>query len=268
MVGGVETLLDAEQGHGDQGHGEAGAAARTVTVSPGGETIDAANVIIATGGVTKLAAQLPIDGDRIITSREALELQAGAKIDRHRRRRRPIGAEFGYLYRSYGAEVTIVELLERALPNEDEDVSRASSSAPSRSRASRSTRRRRSQSIKTGKTSVKVTIAAGDRTEGIEAERCLVGVGFGPNSEGSGSKRPALQLERGWVNVDEYCAARTCRTCLRHRRRHRQAAAGHVASHQGVTAVEKIAGRNPPPLDYVTDAARRRTASRRSPAWG
>jgi dihydrolipoamide dehydrogenase len=97
---------------------------------------------------------------------------------------------------------------------------------------------------------VKVAIAAGDKTEVIEAERCLIGVGFGPNTAGLGLEEAGIALERGWVNVDEYARTNlpnvfaigdvTGKLLL-----------AHVASHQGSTAVETIAGRNPPPLDYV-----------------
>jgi dihydrolipoamide dehydrogenase len=254
---------------------EAGAAGRT----PLSDQIEAKNIILATGGVTRSLPNVPIDGDRVITSREALELRekpasivivgGGA-----------IGVEFGYLYRSYGAEVTIVELLPRLLPNEDEDVSRqlersfkaqgisvrtdtkvenVTVTSQKRSAGGNRGRGGRSSSDQSGRSSdqssasssrlLTVTVSSGDKKEDLHAERALIGVGFGANSDGLGLAEAGLELERGWVKVDDYCQTNvpsvwaigdvTGRLLL-----------AHVAAHQGVTAVEKIAGKDPPALNY------------------
>ena len=93
-----------------------------VRISPEGREIRANNIIIATGSRPRTIPPLPIDGDKIITSRESIVLDqlpssivivgGGA-----------IGVEFAYLYRTYGVEVTVVELLPRLVPNEDQDIS-------------------------------------------------------------------------------------------------------------------------------------------------
>ena len=94
-----------------------------VQVSPEGREIQARNIIIATGARPRTIPALPVDGVNIITSREAITLEqlpssivivGGGSI----------GVEFAYLYRTYGVGVTVVELLPRLVPNEDEDISR------------------------------------------------------------------------------------------------------------------------------------------------
>jgi dihydrolipoyl dehydrogenase len=218
-----------------------------LAIDPGDRTIDAANVIIATGARTRSLPGLAIDGDRVLTSREALALrQTPASIVIVGGG--PIGVEFAYLYASYGAQVTLVEMEARLLPGEDEDVSRQLE----RSFAAQGI------AVRTGTTvdavtpdasGVTVNVTSAGAAEALRAERVLVGVGFAPNTEGLGLETAGVALDRGWVAIDEYARTNvpgiwaagdvTGRLLL-----------AHVASHQGVTAVEAIAGRNPPPLDY------------------
>ncbi|HXH23346.1 MAG TPA: dihydrolipoyl dehydrogenase [Dehalococcoidia bacterium] len=246
MVGGVKTLLEQNKVEVIRGTAKLASPTR-VTITPENRSIEAANVIVATGAVTRSLPGVPIDGDRILTSREALELKrppasiviVGAG---------PIGAEFGYLYRTFGSEVTIVEMLDRVLPNEDADVSRAVERAFKAQGIAIKTSTK-VEGIKAGEGGVTVTVSSGDKREDIVAERCLIGVGFGPNTEGLGLQEAGVELDRGWVKIDEYARTNipgvyaigdvTGRLLL-----------AHVASHQGITAVETIAGHDPPPLDY------------------
>jgi dihydrolipoamide dehydrogenase len=221
--------------------------ATKVSVTPRGQTIEASNIIVATGAATRSLPNVPLDGDRILTSREALELRekpesiviVGAG---------PIGAEFGYLYRTYGTEVTMVELLDRVLPNEDVDIGRAVERAFKEQGMTIRTATK-VEGVKAGEGGVTVTVSSGDKREDIVAERCLIGVGFGPNTKDLGLESAGVELDRGWVKVDEYARTNvpnvyaigdvTGRLLL-----------AHVAMHQGTTAVEVIAGQNPPPLNY------------------
>ncbi len=246
MVGGVKTLLEQNKVAVIMGTAKLAGGGK-VSIAPGGKTIEAANVIIATGAATRSLPGVPVDGDRILTSREALELRqppasiviVGAG---------PIGAEFGYLYRTYGSEVTMVELLDRVLPNEDVDVSRVVERAFKAQGMAIKTSTR-VEGIKTAEGGVTVTVSAGDKREDIHAERCLIGVGFGPNTEGLGLQEAGIELERGWIKVDEYARTNVANVFAIGDVTGRLLLA-HVASHQGVTAVETIAGRNPLPLDY------------------
>jgi dihydrolipoamide dehydrogenase len=246
LVGGIETLLKQNKVTLIEGTAQL-TGPTSVHVSPGDQDLEAANIIIATGGATRSLPGVSIDGDRVFSSRDALEL-----------RERPqsiviagggaIGVEFAYLYRSYGAEVTVVELLDHLLPNEDEDVSRQLE----RSFAAQGIALRLNAEVKAvtpRATDVTVTISRDGQTEALTAERALIGVGFAANSAGLGLEAAGVETERGWIKVDNYCRTSvpsvwavgdvTGKLLL-----------AHVASHQGVTAVEKIAGLDPPPLDY------------------
>ena len=246
FVSGVETLLQQNKVDLIRGTARLEGPGR-VRVQPSGDLLQADNVIIASGGFARSFVGLGADGVRVLTSREALALRetpqsivivgGGA-----------IGVEFGYLYRSYGAEVTIVEALPHLLPNEDEDVSRQLE----RSFAAMGI------AVITGANVAEVHTAAGGVTVSVKlksesrdlrAECVLVGIGFGANSDTLGLEETGVKTERGWIAVDDYCRTNvpgvwavgdvTGKLLL-----------AHVASHQGVTAVEKIAGLEPPPLDY------------------
>ena len=234
----------------------------SLAVDPANRAIDAANVLITTGARTRSLPGLPIDGDRVLTSREALALRdtpASIVIVGGG----PIGVEFAYLYASYGAQVTLVEMEPRLLPQEDENVGRLLE----RSFTARGI------TVRTGTTveglapdSTGVTVnlrstgtdpsrspplqgSVSSAPDVVRADRVLVGVGFSPNTEALGLEAAGVALDRGWVTVDSYArtsapnvwAAGDVTGCL---------LLAHVASHQGVTAVETIAGLNPPPLDY------------------
>jgi dihydrolipoamide dehydrogenase len=93
-------------------------------------------------------------------------------------------------------------------------------------------------------------VSSGDSSETLQAEKVLIGIGFGPNTEKLGLDKVGVKTNRGWIEVDDHCQTNvpsiwaigdvTGKLLL-----------AHVASHQGVTAVEKIAGLTPPPLEYV-----------------
>lgn len=246
FVEGVENLLKQNKVDVYRGTGVVNSPT-SVKVEPSGEIIQAKNIIVAAGGFTRSLPNVAIDGVNIITSREALELKekpksiiivgGGA-----------IGVEFGYLYRSYGTEVTIVEVLPRLLPNEDEDVSRQLERSFKGMGINIKTSTK-VESIETGE-GVTVKVSSGDQAETLQADKVLIGIGFGPNTEKLGLDKLGVELERGWVKIDDYGQTNiptiwaigdiTGKLLL-----------AHVASHQGTTAVEKIAGHNPPPLEYV-----------------
>ena len=246
MVGGVETLLKQNKVTVIKGTARL-MSATSVAVAPDGDVIKAANVIVATGGVSRSLPGVAVDGDRVITSREALELREAPRsiviVGGG-----PVGIEFAYLYRSYGAEVVVVEMLPRLLPNEDEDVSRGLERALKAQGIGIRTGAG-VESVTVHEDATVVTIASGDRREELRAERVLIGVGSGPNTQGLGLEEAGVELDRGFVRVDDHCRTNlpglyaigdvTGRLLL-----------AHVASAQGVTAVETIAGRSPPPLDY------------------
>ena len=216
----------------------------------GGEAqaLSADNIIIATGARSRRIPNIPVDGETVLTSREAIVLRevpesivivgGGA-----------IGVEFAEVYHSYGAEVTIVELLPRLVPLEDEEISAQLEQAFRRRgidfMTSASVRR-----IDVGDGEAAVRLIDGEGAEvTLECDKVLAAVGIEGNVDGIGLDAAGVSCERGFIVVDDYM---------------RTSAPGvyaigdvtgklplaHVASAQGVLAAETIAGVDSPTLDY------------------
>ena len=219
----------------------------TVEVKDSGQTLSATNVIVATGARDRALPNMPVDRKVVITSREALELRevpsrvvvvgGGAT-----------GAEFAHIYRTYGAEVTIVELLPRLVPMEDEDVSRQLERSFQKQGIKAMTGASvEGISVDVDKAAVSVLVDGNESV--IECDRVLIAVGVQGNTEGIGLEEVGVATERGWIVVNDEMATNvpgvyaigdvTGKMLL-----------AHVASAQGVTAVETMAGLDPPRLDY------------------
>ena len=166
-----------------------------------GDTVyEGSHVVLATGSEAKSLPGLAIDGQRIITSDQALTLDRvpgsvvilGGGV---------IGVEFASIWRSFGAEVTIVEMLPHLLPPEDESSSKL---------LERAFRRRgiayqlgaRFEGVKEAPDGLTVTLEGGKT---LNAELMLVAVGRGPVSAGLGYEEAGVAVDRGFVIVDEYC---------------------------------------------------------------
>jgi dihydrolipoamide dehydrogenase len=147
---------------------------------------------------------VPVDGQRVMTSREALEprksppksiviIGAGA-----------IGVEFAYFYNAFGSKVTLVEMLPQVVPVEDEEVAKALQRSFEKQGMTVHTGTK-VENVRVGKTKVELTLVkAGEAnaTE-IEAESLLVAIGVVPNLEGALSAKVKLELERGYVKVND-----------------------------------------------------------------
>lgn len=246
LTDGVSFLLKKNNVRVHQGFG-ALRDANTVEVRGAGETLTAENIIIATGAKFRQLPNLPIDGKTVITSREALTLRSAPK-------KAVIvgggatGAEFAYLWAKYGSDVTLVELLPRLAPSEDEEVS---------SQLERSFRRQGITSmtgssvddVAVSEDTATVTVTNQRGTSEIECDVILVAVGAQGNIDGIGLDAAGVETERGYIPIGEMMETNveniyaigdvTGKMLL-----------AHVASAQGVTAVERIAGLDPQPLDY------------------
>jgi dihydrolipoamide dehydrogenase len=210
----------------------------------GDQVFEGRHVVLATGSVPKSLPGLDIDGDKVISSDHALVLDRvpssvvilGGGV---------IGVEFASVWRSFGAEVTIVEALPHLLPLEDESNSKL---------LERAFRRRgikyelgvRFDSVKTTDTGVVVSLENGKT---LDAEIMLVAVGRGPVSAGLGYEEAGITVDRGYVPVDEYCRTNVPNVY----------AVGdliptlqlaHVGFAEGILVAEHIAGINPVPIDY------------------
>jgi dihydrolipoamide dehydrogenase len=218
---------------------------KTVAVNNGEDTYTGTNVILATGSYSRTLPGLEIDGQRVIASEHALQLDhvpasaivLGGGV---------IGVEFASVWRSFGADVTIVEALPHLVPLEDEANSKL---------LERAFRRRginyklgaRFHNVEHTDSGVRVQLEGG---ESLEAELLLVAVGRGPTSSDLGYEENGITLDRGFVVVDEYC-----RTSVEG-----VYAVGdliptlqlaHVGFAEGILVAEHIAGLPVVPIDYA-----------------
>jgi dihydrolipoamide dehydrogenase len=224
---------------------------RTVEITrPDGdmEKHQAKNIILATGSRCGDLPFVAADGDRIINSDHILEseevsarllvLGAGA-----------VGMEFASIFSRFGSQVTVVELLDRVLPLEDPDVSAEVNKAFRRQGITIHTATRVEEVTVEGGVVRCRAVTAKDETLQLEAERLLLAVGRVANFKGIGLESTKVQIERGRILVDEYCRTQeegiyAIGDLLPYQW------LAHVASMQGVLAVEHIVGANPRPIDY------------------
>jgi len=213
----------------------------------GAATITAKNIIIATGSRPKTFPGFEFDEQRVLSSREALELRkvpekiviVGAGST---------GMEFADIFNAFGADVTIVEALPHLLPLEDEEIAGV---------VSRSFKKRKIgvkaktkvKSLEKPKTRLKVTVEALSGDETIECDVLLMAVGRTPNTEDLGLEVSGVSVnDQGWIDVDDYC-----QTGVEGIYAIGDVAGApmlaHKASHEGMIAAEHIAGMQPHPLD-------------------
>ena len=210
-----------------------------------GDTVyEAEHVVLATGSEPKSLPGLEIDGERVITSDHALLLDRvpdsvvilGGGV---------IGVEFASVWRSFGAEVTIVEMLPQLVPLEDETSAKLLQRA-FRRRGIRFELGTRFESVKHTDTGVTVSLAGGKT---LDANLLLVAVGRGPVSGDLGYAEAGVAVERGFVKVDALC--RTSIPSI--------SAVGdlidtpqlaHVGFAEGIMVAERIAGLPVTPIDY------------------
>lgn len=219
-----------------------------VTDKDGGTvTYEADNIIIATGARSRELPNLPQDGKKIIGYRDALVLDkmpksmvvvgSGA-----------IGSEFAYFFNSLGVQVTLVEFLPNVVPLEDVEVSKAL--ARSFKKAKMKVMLDSSvEKVDTTGDVCKVSIKTKKGLVEIDAEIVLSAVGITTNIEGIGLEEVGIETEKGKVKVDDYYQTNIPGYYAIGDIVHGPALA-HVASHEGITCVEKIAGKDVEPIDY------------------
>jgi dihydrolipoamide dehydrogenase len=211
-------------------------------------TIETDNVIIATGARARTIPGIEVDGERVMTYRNAIVLRelpqsvviVGAG---------PIGMEFAHVWRTYGSEVTVVEMLPHAVPLEDEAVSGEIERAFKRRRVKIMTSTR-VQGVEINTDGVRVTVETEDGQEHtLEAERTLIAIGVRPNSENIGLEDLGVETERGNIVVDDHMRTNVSGIYAIGDVTGEMALA-HVASAQGIIAAETIGERETRPLDY------------------
>jgi dihydrolipoamide dehydrogenase len=219
-----------------------------VTDANGSKTeYTAGNIVIATGARSKELPNLKQDGKKIIGYREAMTLPklpasmvvvgSGA-----------IGSEFAHFYNSLGTKVTLIEVLPNIVPVEDEEVSKQLERSFKKAGMKVMTDAM-VESIDTNGELCKVDVKTKKGNEIIEAEIVLSAVGVATNIEGIGLEEVGIKVEKGKVVVDDFYKTSVAGYYAIGDIVHGPALA-HVASHEGIICVEKIAGHNPEPLDY------------------
>ncbi|MEO7174652.1 MAG: dihydrolipoyl dehydrogenase [Saprospiraceae bacterium] len=210
----------------------------------------AKHIILATGGRSKELPNLPIDGKKIIGYRQAMTLAtlpksmvvvgAGA-----------IGAEFAYFYNALGCKVTVVEFMEQGmLPREDVDISKEIAKSFKKQGIDVKANTSVEKVDISGKTcQVSIKNRADGKMEQIECDVVLSAAGISPNLEDLGLEALGVQLDKGLVKVDAYYQTSVPGIYAIGDIVPGQALA-HVASAEGITCVEKIAGHHPEPIDY------------------
>ena len=222
------------------GHGRLAGKGKVSVEADGKKTeLTAKHIILATGARARTLPGLEPDGKLIWTYKEAmvpesfpkslLVVGSGA-----------IGIEFASFYRTLGAEVTVVEVLDRVLPVEDEEISAMAQKAFVKQGMKIMTGATVKE-LKTGKDSVTATIEAGGKTESLEVERVILAVGITGNVEDIGLDGTKVKVDRGHVVADQWLQTGEPGVY----------AIGdlvgapwlaHKATHEGVICVEKIAG--------------------------
>ena len=220
-----------------------------VEIAPEAKQTTAKNIIIATGSRPRTIPPLPIDGERVLSSRESIvlsELPSSMVIVGGG----AIGVEFAYLYKTYGVDITIVELLPRLVPTEDEEISQVLERAFSR-QGINVIAGATVTGLDTRPDGVAVSVDKDSVAQTITCEKGLVAIGVQPNTEGLGLEELGISTQDGGIQIDDNMATNVPGVYAIGDVTGKLALA-HVASAQGVTAVEHIAGLDTQPLDYVS----------------
>jgi dihydrolipoamide dehydrogenase len=210
--------------------------------------LSAKNIIVATGASAAVPAAWKVDGKKVLTyweailqeklPRNAIIIGSGA-----------IGVEFATVWNSYGVDVTVVEMLPRIVPLEDEEISKELEKE-FKKRKIKTLAGHKVESIETTATGVKVKVSADGKETILEADQALAAIGFRPNSKGLGLEEVGVKInERGFIEINEKMQTNvpgiwaigdvTGKLML-----------AHVGSAMGIICAEHIAGHETVILDY------------------
>lgn len=250
LVRGVGFLMKKNKIDVHMGEGKVTAKDTITVTDEDGETneLKTKHIIIATGAHATVPSGWEVDGERILTYWEAIlqEKQPESVVIIGAG---PVGVEFATIWHSYGVEVTIVEMLPRLVPLEDEESSKELEKA-FKKRGINILTGHRVESLEAKKDHVEVKVSSEDGEKTIEGEQALIAIGFSPNSTGFGLEDVGVELDdRGFVNVDERMATNvsgiwaigdvTGKLML-----------AHVGSAMGIICAENVAGVETITLDY------------------
>ena len=254
LTGGIELLFKKNKIDWIKGSARlAGKGKVDVTEGQKGTLTARKEIIVATGSTPRSVPGIEIDRKRIITSDEAIHMKeipksivimgSGA-----------VGVEFGSIFRQFGSEVTIIELLPRIVPVEDEAVS-AELEKSFKKQGIKLLTGTKVTSAKAGANGVDIEAQTPDgKTAKINAEYLLVAIGRGPVTTGLGAEEAGLQMDRGYIRVDkEFKTGVQGISAIGdvitfEKPGHPQLA--HLSSAEGIVLAERIAGKEYRPINY------------------
>lgn len=244
LYAGLQSVIKARKIDTIAGNGTLGDAG---TIVVDGQEVKGRNIVLTSGSYARSLPGLDPDGEKIITSDDALTSEsfpnkiaiigAGA-----------VGVEFASVYRSFGAEVTVIEALDRLVPLEDADLSKELA-AHFKRRQIATHAGAKVEDVEKSDGGVKLTFTKASKTETLEVDQVLVAVGRGPATDGLDLERWGVQSDRGYIVIDGEnragenvyamgdCTARTPQFA-------------HVAFGMGFATAERIAGGSPIAVDF------------------
>ena len=260
LTKGVEFLFKKNKIDWVQGTGRLAGKGKVEVTGPNARGLSAREIIVATGSAPRSVPGITLDGKQIITSDEAIHLPevpkslailgSGA-----------VGVEFASIFRRFGSEVTLIELLPRLVPNEDAAIS-AELEKAFKKRGIAVRTGTKVTSAKAGSGGVTLEMQVGDpstgsgqvKSESITVEKVLVATGRGPVTEGLGAAEAGLQVDRGFIKVDALFHTNVPGisaigdVITMGAGAHPQLA--HLSSAEGIALAERLAGREARPIDY------------------
>ncbi|MDV2580930.1 dihydrolipoyl dehydrogenase [Alkalibacillus haloalkaliphilus] len=212
------------------------------------EMIVPKNVIVATGSKPKILPGLEVDGDTVMTSDEALQMESlpnsiaivGGGV---------IGIEWASMLADFGVDVTVIEFMDQILPTEDHDVVKEAEKALKQKGIKIVTSAKVLPDTLEKSDGIKIDADINGENQTFEADRMLVSVGRAPIVDNIGLENTDIVVENGAIKVNQ-----NCQTKESHIYAIGDVIGGmqlaHVASHEGILAVEHIANENPEPINY------------------
>ena len=253
LTKGVEFLFKKNKIEWLKGTARLAGAGKVEVTGPDARLATAREVLIATGSAPRSVPGIEIDHTHIITSDEAIGLSevptsiaimgSGA-----------VGVEFASIFRRFGSDVTLIELLPRLVPNEDEAVSAELEKAfRKRGIAIRTGTKVTAAAVKSGGVMIDMQTGAG-KTDSLTVQKLLVATGRGPVTDGLGAGEAGLAVDRGFIRVDELFRTNVPGisavgdVITMGPRAHPQLA--HLSSAEGVVLAERLAGPDARPINY------------------
>ena len=248
LYSGLQSVVKARKVDLIEGNGTLGDRGTVVVdTKEGAKNVSAPNVVLAPGSFARSIPGLDPDGERIITSDDALV------SDRFPQRIAIIGAgavgvEFASIYRSFGAEVTVIEALDRVIPMEDADLSKELA-ANFKRRGITTHVAAKVEDVDKSDDGVKLTVGKANKTEMVDVDVVLVAVGRGPATDGLDLEKWNVVSDRGYIVIDDDNRAADGVWAIG------DATAGtpqlaHVAFGMGFATAERIAGGSPISVDF------------------